>query len=167
MNNSGLVPPTPGKLSFGGGTSITFGSDGIYWFSVSDANGAPGAGYSTVDLMGGTLSIASSADHPFNIDVLSFDPGTNQPGLVPTFNASSTYSWTLVSAGSITGTFDPSFFNIDTSAFWNSTDPGHFFVSESGGDLMLNFTPVPEPSTWALMATGLCAAGAAIIRRRR
>ena len=167
MNNNGLVPPTPGKLSFGGGTSITFGSGGAYWFSMSDANGAPGVGYSTVDLMGGTLGIAASADHPFNIDVLSFDPGTNQPGPVPTFSASNTYSWTLVSAGSITGTFDPSFFNIDTTAFSNSTDPDHFYVSETGGDLMLNFTPVPEPSTLALMATGLCALGAAIIRRRR
>jgi hypothetical protein len=32
---------------------------------------------------------------------------------------------------------------------------------------MLNFTPVPEPSTWALMATGLGALVAAVRRRRR
>jgi hypothetical protein len=41
------------------------------------------------------------------------------------------------------------------------TDPG------SGPNLMLNFTPVPEPSTWALMATGLGALVAAVRRRRR
>jgi autotransporter-associated beta strand protein len=167
FNNRGLVPPTPGTITFGNETSLTFGSGGIYWFSVSDANGAPGSGYSTVDLAGGTLGLASSADHPFRIDVLSFDPATNLQGLALNFSSSGAYSWTLVSAGSISGAFDPGLFNIDTAGFSNSTGAGHFFVSETGGDLMLNFTPVPEPSTWALMATGLCALGAAIIRRRR
>jgi hypothetical protein len=40
-------------------------------------------------------------------------------------------------------------------------------VSESGNDLMLNFTPVPEPSTWALMAGGICVLGVGMLRRRK
>ncbi|MSU18648.1 MAG: PEP-CTERM sorting domain-containing protein [Lacunisphaera sp.] len=32
---------------------------------------------------------------------------------------------------------------------------GHFFVSQTGNDLYLNFTPVPEPTRWVLLSLGL------------
>jgi hypothetical protein len=51
--------------------------------------------------------------------------------------------------------------------FTNGTDSGGFFVPQSVNDLMPNFTPVPEPSTWALMAGGLSALAGATVRRRR
>jgi hypothetical protein len=35
------------------------------------------------------------------------------------------------------------------------------------GGVNSNFTEVPEPSTWALMASGLCTLVAAVRRRRR
>jgi hypothetical protein len=74
-----------------------------------------------------------------------------------------------MTASSITFTsgFNASDFNIDTSNFLNST-ASHFYVTDTGTSLMLNFTPVPEPSTWALMIGGICVlAGAAVRRRRR
>jgi hypothetical protein len=152
-------------ITIGGGSSLTFASGGNYIFSISDANGTPGVGYSTVDLGGGTLAIQFTGD-PFNINLYSFDPSTNLAGMANNFNPALPYSWTLVSAASITG-FDSSDFAFNLTNFQNPIGAGSFFVSQSGGDLMLNFTPVPEPSTWALMASGLFALGAAVRRRRR
>ena len=54
-----------------------------------------------------------------------------------------------------------------TSQFSNPTGIGAFSVFQSGGDLMLEFNPVPEPSTWLLLAGGLGIVGFGVVRRRR
>jgi hypothetical protein len=82
------------------------------------------------------------------------------------FLSSGTYQWTLLSAGTVSG-FNASDFTINDSSFTNSIGIGGFFVSASGSDIFLNFTPIPEPSTWALMAAGVAALGFAGWRRRR
>jgi hypothetical protein len=56
---------------------------------------------------------------------------------------------------------------IDQEFFQTPVGAGQFNVTQVGNDLDLNFTPVPEPSTWALMGSDLCALGGAIRRRRR
>jgi len=163
----GANVPAVGTLTFGGGTSLTFGhtlSTGGLNFSISDAAGVAGTGYSLLSISG-SLAITATAGNEFYIHLYSFDPATNQAGNAANFNGGQGYSWLLVSTGSGISNFSSTAFIIDQSNFTNTT--GHFSVSQSGNDLMLNFTPVPEPSTWALLGTGLLTLGAVVRRRRR
>jgi hypothetical protein len=66
--------------------------------------------------------------------------------------------------------FDPAKFFLDVSLFQTNLGTGHdagaFALSLSGNNLMVNFTAVPEPSTYALMALGLGIIGWTVWRRR-
>ncbi len=150
-----------GALSF---ANVTFGTGGIFDFNVQNAGGTAGADYSAL-YVSGSLTISATPGSPFQISVMSINPSTGVPGMA-TFNPNQAYSWTLVSAGSISG-FDPLDFSVNTSGFQNLLGGGSFFVSENGSALDLNFTPVPEPSTWILMIAGLATMGALIRRSRR
>jgi hypothetical protein len=185
QNGSKLVPgvvligggssdlPAIGTLSFGAGASLGFGPGGEMAFSIVDGNGAAGVGYSTVN-SAGSLNITATPGSPFDIYLFSYAPGTNVPeaSLATNFNPALSYSWTLVSAAGGITNFNANDFSVLTSisgtpTFLNPTGVGAFYLSQSGNSLLLNFTPVPEPSTWAMMASGLFAAGAALRRRRR
>jgi len=138
-----------GSLLFS--NAVTLGSGGVYILNVTDASGLAGVGYSSVTVAG-ALTVTATPGSPFAVNLVSLNPdGSAGPA---TFSAASTYSWTLLSAGSIVG-FAPADFSLNTSAFQNSTAGGVFSFSENGNAIDLNFTPVPEPSTWLLLTAGL------------
>jgi PEP-CTERM motif-containing protein len=148
-------------LSFG--TPLNLGAGGAYAFDLKNAPSAvAGTDYDTVNVSG-ALSVSATPGSPFSIDLRSVNPGTGNLGLA-NFNSTQSYSWTLVSAGSISG-FNSADFSINTSAFQNSLNGGSLLVGENGNSLTLNFTPVPEPGTWSLMILGVGALSVAISRR--
>jgi len=150
-------------LSFG--TPVTFGTGGIYGFNVATASGTAGVDYSTLSVTG-ALTLSATVGSPFTIMLSSIDPGTGSPGLA-NFNSTQPYAWTLVTATSIAGVFNSSDFTVNTTSFQNALGGGMFLVGESGNTLILDFTPVPEPSTWMLLAAGLATAVAGLRLRRR
>jgi hypothetical protein len=147
-------------LSF---SALNLGGGGAMTFDLATASGTAGVDYDTLAVTG-TVNITATMGSPFTINVESIAPGTGLPGLA-TFNNSSSYQWTLVSAGSLSG-FSASDFVINTGSFSNSLGIGGFYVAQNGNSIDLDFTPVPEPSTWALMALGGLSVGMMVRRRR-
>jgi PEP-CTERM motif len=150
-------------LSF---NNIAFNQGGTYTFALMNATGVAGTDYDTLTVTGaGGPTFNATPGSPFTIGIESINPGIETPGLA-NFSSGSSYQWTILSSTNpITG-FNASDFTINTSAFANSLGIGSFFLSSNSNDIFLNFTPVPEPSTWALLGAGL-AAIAACLRRRR
>jgi autotransporter-associated beta strand protein len=150
-----------GTLSFG--TNLTFASGGTYQWMLGDASGVSGGGYDNI-YVNGTLTISSSSEAPFTLALFQTGGDTRYSGPV-SFDNSQSYSWTIVStSGGIQG-FDAGAFSIDPSGFTSDFGGGAFSLSlgSDSDSLLLNFTPVPEPSTYALMGLGL---GVALVGMR-
>jgi autotransporter-associated beta strand protein len=135
-----------GTLSFS--TGLKFASGGTYQWLLGDATGVAGTGWDEI-LVTGPLTITSTSVAPFTLALSPSSSGS----LV--FDNTQYYNWTVASAsGGITG-FNPNEFTLDSSGFGDSLGTGQFSLSQNGDNLMLNFTPVPEPSIYALMGLGL------------
>ncbi len=141
-------------LSFG--NNVVFGPLGVYDFNLATASGMKGVDYSTIDI-GGTLTISATSGMPFVIAMNSIVPGGGPGSAI--FSPAQPYSWTILTATSGISGFNPTLFTVNTANFQNSLGGGSLIVGESGNTLTLDFTPVPEPSTWMLMLTGVVGAG--------
>ena len=165
---SGTLTPgnSPGLLSTG---SQEWRPGGNYNWQVVDCAGLAGAGYDSISVTG-SLDLSSLTAGSFAINLWSLSStGPDVNGDAANFNASANASWTLVSTTTGISGFNASYFVVNTSAtngtagFSNTMD-GTFSVAKVGNNLVLNYTAVPEPSTWALLGLGLAAL--VVIHRR-
>ena len=164
LNSGGIVSPgaSPGNLTVG---ATTWEGGAHFTFEINDGNGTAGSQWDLLTISG-ALTINATAGNPFVLDLVSLTTG-NASGLLTNFDPNTTASWQFVTAsGGITG-FSAGAFQYNASQFQNSLSGGHFFVSQSGNNLLLNFTPVPEPSTWALLGVGACLLLLSQRRRKR
>lgn len=177
-SNVSLAPgESPGTLTFA--NALTWAPAGNYNLEVLSATGnVPGTSFDTIVVTNtGSFTLTANSGARFNLNLLSLSADF-LPGNVVDFNSSASYSWQIASSFNPIVNFAPNAFNINTSGlgnFTNALNGGFFSVSlgTDGGNpfagntaIFLNFTPVPEPATWALMISGLSAI-ALVYRRRR
>lgn len=161
---------TAGSTRYSAGTfsagSAEFAAGGEFIFNLYSATGTAGAtsGWDKLSLSG-ALSLTATAGDPFTIQLESLGT-TSSLGSAAFFSGASNYSWQFVTAdGGITG-FSASAFAVDTSS-WANSFSGSFSVSQSGNSLYLNYSAIPEPSTYAALLGVVALAGAGWQRRRR
>lgn len=158
VSNGGLVKAGTGTLTLGGVNTYT--------------------GSTTVSA--GTLILADNSQTAFTIGSNGVNNQINGTGLLTldgdfSFNlagAGTTLgdTWTIVDVGTLSETFGATFtvvgFNDIGGNLWELTNVNGgrtYRFNESTG--ILSVTAVPEPATWALLATGLAAT--MILRRRK
>ncbi|MBA4019056.1 MAG: hypothetical protein C0483_17955 [Pirellula sp.] len=174
---NGILSPgnSVGTLTVSG-PSNSWASGSSVYFEFKDPTGTDavaGTNWDLLDLTGSTLALGSTIN--LRIDAWKSDNSghatlTSQNA----FNPNSTYQWLFVRTGGISG-FTPSTFVIaDSTADFgvfgtpnNAFTPagGSFWVSQSGNDLYINYSAVPEPGS--LVFVGMAALGCYVVRRRK
>ena len=157
-----------GTFAFGASPDVIESGDVVWqgggrWeWEIDDALGGAGAGWDLWRM--DSLSIEASAENPFYIALnpLGDDGDSGEPA---GFDPFQDYTWQIVGTTNGISGFHDGWVMLDTQAFHDAANGGAFALFEAGGGLHVTFTPVPEPGSWALLASG--AATLALVRLRR
>lgn len=151
---------SPGVQNFGG--AQTWNSFTYAWEINNFTGTNAGVDFDRVTI-GGALDLTGGSG-AYVLNILSLDQGTNLTGDAANFSENS-FSWTVLSAGGpITG-FNAANWTIVKTGFTNA-ELGTFVLSQNGNNLDLTYTPIPEPSSYALIGA-VGALGLVATRRRR
>jgi autotransporter-associated beta strand protein len=169
VQSGGTIAPgnSPGILSVSGDT--TWLNGGNYNWQLLDSTGAAGTGWDQLAITG-ALDLTGLTSGGFNVNVSSLSTFAGTTGNALNFDASLSYSWLIATASAgITG-FDAGDFTIytgpnnGTNGFTNSFT-GTFSMSQTGNNLNLIYTQVPEPASAFTMLALF--SGAVLLRRKR
>jgi T5SS/PEP-CTERM-associated repeat protein/autotransporter-associated beta strand protein len=148
---------SPGTMNFG--SSLTLNNGGSLEIEIRAPSGTPGTDWDFVSITG-AFNLGALTAGGYSLKVISLDLANN---LGAVSGLTGPTSWIIATAGGGISGFEATDFAIDISQFVGG---GNFTLSQAANDLVLSFTPVPEPSTYALMISGLALAGLQWRRRR-
>jgi hypothetical protein len=155
---------TPGTLTLA--TGADFANGGAMLWLLQD--GLRADGHSTLVVDGGTggnLNISATSGQ-FTLYLASLN-ASGTPGSASNLNfgVNNQFIFATTTNGASITNFNAADFTVNTGLFADTLTS--VFVSSDGTNLFINFTPVPEPSTYALLGLGLGAVLFPALRRRK
>ena len=168
IQSGGTLAPgnSPGTLTTTG--NATWLGGGQYNWQLYNATGVAGTGWDLNEITGNLVLTSLDSSNRYSINVWTLSSiNTDVNGDAINFNEAQSYTWTIARAASIIG-FNASHFVLNLTpsngaAGFDNAYTGSFSVQASGGDLNIVYTPIPEPSTYGVVA----ALGALVIAARR
>ncbi|MFO0808170.1 MAG: autotransporter-associated beta strand repeat-containing protein [Gemmataceae bacterium] len=167
VNDGGRFSPgnSPGTATTAG---ANWAARGVYSWEINalaEGGGIAGGPVGWDLWNAGTLNASAS----FVVEALSLTPA-DALGTLVGWNPSQPHSWLI--ATSTNNAFTPTAvagLSLDASQFaaQNPLGTGRLFLSGTGSDLFLNFSPVPEPGALSLVGLAAVVAVARRVRRRR
>lgn len=158
---SPVLAGAPSTITTGG---VYFNAGSILNVSLANATGTAGTDWSLVSTAT-TDFTAIGNGNTMTIKLTTLSAGSL--GMLSGFNPNQSYSWGIITTTGLVYGYYANLFTIDTSNFLNATEGGTFSIGLDGSTVTLDFTPVPEPSTWALLAVGAGLIAWSRLRRRR
>ncbi|MBJ7258526.1 MAG: immunoglobulin domain-containing protein [Chthoniobacterales bacterium] len=144
-----IAPGTNGTGLINVAGALALKPSGNFNWQLQNAVGAAGVGYDHIAVAGAINLTALSAANKFNVNLGTLSGSSGETaGQASNFNKTQSFTWILATAkGGFTGNFDPSLFNVRTSAsngaegFANDFAGGSFRVAQEGNSLVLIYSP--------------------------
>jgi len=162
---------SPGQLTFT--SNLTFAGGGTASFDIANFAGSAGSGWDQIVVSStGAFALTATVANPFTIQVNSWSAANDALGALSTDFSSPASLAILQTSAPITGLIGSGESGSSNLVLnlgnFTAYQAGTFSLSLSNDStaLLLNFTPVPEPSTGVLLGLGLVTVVAAVRRQR-